>query len=185
MRKNLFWLSDEQWKRIEPHLPTNVRDVERAEDRRVISGIVHVLKSGCRWCDCPPEYGPPTTIYNRFVRWARRGIWENLFRELAGCGRSADTQMIDPRTSKRTARRQAENVWPAPSASGFCGWPKQSAQTYPAFRLCRWPRWRSARSAPHKGDGIEVPFSAVGLRNTDRLSGHLPLNHPQTTLTGC
>jgi transposase len=36
------------------------------DDRRVISGIVHVLKSGCRWCDCPPDYGPPTTIYNRF-----------------------------------------------------------------------------------------------------------------------
>ncbi len=54
------------------------------DDRRVISGIVHVLKSGCRWCDCPPEYGPATTIYNRFVRWARRGIWESLFRELAG-----------------------------------------------------------------------------------------------------
>src|SRR5689334_3877372 len=56
---------------------------------------VHVLKSGCRCCDCPPEYGPPTTIYNRFVRWARRGVWENLFRELAGNGRSTDTQMID------------------------------------------------------------------------------------------
>jgi transposase len=68
---------------------------ERADDRRVISSIVHVLKSGCRWCDCPPEYGPPTTIYNRFVRWAERGIWENLFRELAGNGRSTDTQMID------------------------------------------------------------------------------------------
>ena len=95
MRRNLFWLSDEQWKRIEPHLPTDVRGVERADDRRVISGIVHVLKSGCRWCDCPPEYGPPTTIYNRFVRWARRGVWEKLFRELAGNGRSMDTQMID------------------------------------------------------------------------------------------
>ena len=33
----------------------------RSDDRRVISGIVHVLRSGCRWCDCPPEYGPPTT----------------------------------------------------------------------------------------------------------------------------
>ena len=95
VRRNLFWLSDEQWGRIEPHLPTDVRGVERADDRRVVSGIVHVLKSGCRWCDCPPEYGPPTTIYNRFVRWARRGVWENLFRELAGNGRSTDTQMID------------------------------------------------------------------------------------------
>ena len=95
MRKNLFWLSDEQWGRIEAHLPTDVRGVDRVDDRRVISGIVHVLKSGCRWRDCPPEYGPPTTIYNRFVRWARRGVWENLFRGLAEKGRSTDTQMID------------------------------------------------------------------------------------------
>jgi transposase len=93
--RNLFWLSEEQWQRIEPHLPTDVRGVERKDDRRVISGIVHVLKSGCRWCDCPEAYGPPTTIYNRFVRWARRGIWENLFRELAGQGRATDMQMID------------------------------------------------------------------------------------------
>jgi transposase len=48
MRKNLFWLSDEQWKRIEPHLPTDVRGVERVDDRRVISGIVHVLKVSMR-----------------------------------------------------------------------------------------------------------------------------------------
>ena len=74
MRRKLFWLSDEPWKRIEPHLPTDVRGVEGADDRRVISGIVQVLKSGCRWC-VPAEYGPPTTIYNRFVRWARRGVW--------------------------------------------------------------------------------------------------------------
>lgn len=95
MSRNLFWLSDEQWERLKPHLPTDVRGVERADDRRVISGIVHVLKSGCRWSDCPEVYGPPTTIYNRFSRWARRGIWENLFRQLAGRGRSTDLQMID------------------------------------------------------------------------------------------
>ena len=95
MRSNLFWLSDEQWGKIEPLLPTDVRGKERADDRRVISGILHVLKSGCRWCDCPPEYGPSTTIYNRFVRWARRGVWENLFRQLAEQGRSTQMQMID------------------------------------------------------------------------------------------
>ena len=95
MRANLFWLSDEQWQAMEPHLPTDVRGKERADDRRIISGILHVLKSGCRWKDCPPEYGPPTTVYNRFVRWAERGIWERLFRELAARGRSDDTQMID------------------------------------------------------------------------------------------
>jgi transposase len=95
MRRNLFWLSDEQWAKIEPFLPTDVRGKDRVDDRRVISGILHVLKSGCRWCDCPPEYGPPTTIYNRFVRWAKRGVWERLFQELASSGRSTQTQMID------------------------------------------------------------------------------------------
>ena len=95
MRNNLFWLSDDQWRQIEPHLPTDVRGKDRVDDRRVISGILHVLKSGCRWCDCPPEYGPHTTIYNRFVRWAERGVWERLFRKLAERGRSTHTQMID------------------------------------------------------------------------------------------
>jgi transposase len=95
MRKNLFWLTDQQWLQIEPHLPKDVRGKERADDRRVISGIIHVLKSGCRWCDCPPEYGPPTTIYNRFTRWARRGVWEKLFRELAARGQAMETHMID------------------------------------------------------------------------------------------
>jgi transposase len=95
MRRNLFWLTDQQWEKIEPLLPTDVRGKDRVDDRRVISGILHVLKSGCRWCDCPPEYGPPTTIYNRFTRWAQRGVWERLFRELAARGRSAEAQMID------------------------------------------------------------------------------------------
>ena len=54
-------------------LPTDVRGKDRVDDRRVISGILHVLRSGCRWSDCPPEYGPPTTIYNRFV--ALGGAW--------------------------------------------------------------------------------------------------------------
>ena len=95
MRSNLFWLNDEQWRWIEPHLPSDVRGKERVDDRTVISGILRVLRSGCRWKDCPPEYGPPTTIYNRFVRWAERGVWERLFRELAARGRSGDIQMID------------------------------------------------------------------------------------------
>ncbi len=95
MRQSLFWLSDGQWARVEPHLPTDVRGKKRVDDRRVISGILHVLKTGSRWCDLPPEYGPHTTIYNRFVRWARRGVWEKLFNALAKRGRSAHLQMID------------------------------------------------------------------------------------------
>ena len=74
MAGSLFWLSAEAWAAIEPHLPKNQPGARRVDDRRVISGILHVLKVGCRWCDCPTDYGPSTTIYNRFNRWSRRGF---------------------------------------------------------------------------------------------------------------
>jgi len=106
---DLFWLSDEQWRRIQPHLPTDVRGIKREDDRRVISGIVHVLKSGCRWSDCPVDYGPHTRLYNRFVRWARRGIWEILFRELASHGQSDETQRLIE-SSREQARRRGRMI---------------------------------------------------------------------------
>lgn len=83
---NSFWLSDRQFARLQPLLPTKVRGVPRVDDRRVISGIIHVLQSGCRWRDAPPSYGPYKTLYNRFVRWARKGVWEQVFAELAAAG---------------------------------------------------------------------------------------------------
>ena len=55
----LFWLTDEQWAAIEPHMPRNQPGARRVDDRRVISGILHVLKIGCRWQDCPTDYGRP------------------------------------------------------------------------------------------------------------------------------
>jgi transposase len=71
----LFWLSDEAWATIEPHLPKNQPGARRVADRRVIPGILHLLKVGCSWCDCPAEYRPSTTVYNRFNRWSHRGFW--------------------------------------------------------------------------------------------------------------
>ncbi len=79
---NEFWLSDSAWAAIDPLLPKNQPGARRVDDRRVISGIVHVLKSGCRWKDCPAVYGPSTTIYNRFNRWSWRGLWGRIFAEL-------------------------------------------------------------------------------------------------------
>ena len=77
MDHDYFWLSERQFARLEPLLPTDTRGKPRVDDRRVISGIVHVLKSGCRWADAPPVYGPRKTLYNRFVRWAAKGVWTN------------------------------------------------------------------------------------------------------------
>src|SRR4051812_19448027 len=90
-----FWLSDEQFARIAPHLPTDIRGKPRVDDRRVISGIIHVLKSGGRWVDAPPIYGPRKTLYNRFVRWAAKGVWSTLFETLASAGGPPAQVLID------------------------------------------------------------------------------------------
>src|SRR5258707_7565464 len=96
---NEFWVNGQQWSAIEPPLPHNQPGARRVDDRRVISGIVHVLKVGCRWEDCPALYGPSTTIYNRFNRWSRRGLWQRLFEALVRSD-GGDTQMIDSTTAK-------------------------------------------------------------------------------------
>jgi transposase len=84
MRANLFWFGDEEWAKIEPLIPMNRPGPKPRNNRRILSGIVHVLKTGCRWQDCPPEYGPYTTVYNRFNRWSGRGIWQQIFETAAG-----------------------------------------------------------------------------------------------------
>ncbi len=94
-----FWLDDRQWAMIEPLLPTNQPGAPRKDDRRVISGIIHVLKVGCRWQDCPVVYGPSTTVYNRFHRWSQRGIWQGLFTALVEVT-PGGIQAIDSTTAK-------------------------------------------------------------------------------------
>lgn len=91
----LFWLSDEAWAAVEPHLPRNQPGARRVDDRRVISGIFHLLKSGCRWGDCPAEYGPATTVYNRFNRWSARGFWLKLLDALVDAGAVTRSTSID------------------------------------------------------------------------------------------
>ena len=96
MNRDCFWLTDGQFAKIEPHLPTDTRGKQRVDDRRVISGIVHVLKSGGRWADAPAEvYGPKKTLYNRFVRWAAKGGWTTLFEALASAGGPPAQVLID------------------------------------------------------------------------------------------
>jgi transposase len=91
----LFWLSDEQWAVLEPFMPRNQPGARRVDDRRVISGIVHVLKTGSRWRDCPAAYGPHTTVYNRYNRWSRRGFWRAMLAALAEAGWVAETAALD------------------------------------------------------------------------------------------
>ena len=92
---DLFWFSETQWAVIEPFMPKNRPGARRVDDRRTISGIVHVLRSGCRWRDCPADYGPHTTVYNRFNRCARRGFWRGMLAALAEAGWVAETAALD------------------------------------------------------------------------------------------
>ena len=97
---DFFWFSDAQWAQIAPLLPTDVRGMDRVDDRRVLSGIVHALKCGGRWADCPRDiYGPKKTLYNRFVRWRKAGVWDRL---MAAVSRAYDgnVQMIDSTSAR-------------------------------------------------------------------------------------
>ena len=116
IRKQLFWLSGEEWSRLEPLLPKGRRGARRVDDRRVISGIVHMLRSGARWRDCPPEYGPYTTIYNRFNRWSRQGIWLAMFKAATGSTGVINTASID--SSHVKAHRSAAGGKGGPSRKG-------------------------------------------------------------------
>ena len=86
--------------RLEPILPTNTRGKPRVDDRRVISGIVHVLQSGCRWKDAPSCYGPRKTLYNRFFRSAGKGVWERIFLQIAEAGGPPAALMLDATHAK-------------------------------------------------------------------------------------
>ena len=91
---DLFWLNETQIKRIEPHFPLS-HGVPRVDDLRVISGIVFVIKNGLRWRDAPKEYGPHKTLYNRFIRWSRMGVFDRIFANLAADVGEPERLIID------------------------------------------------------------------------------------------
>jgi transposase len=91
---DLWLLSEAQMRRIEPYFPLS-HGIPRVDDRRTVSGIIFVIRNGLRWRDAPPAYGPHKTIYNRFIRWSRLGVFNRIFAELAAKGGKPDRLMID------------------------------------------------------------------------------------------
>ena len=111
-----YCLSDAEWSCIEPCLPKGRRGARRADDRRVVSGIVHMLRCGARWRDWPSVYGPYTTIYNRFNRWSKQGVWEDVFYALTGSSGVIPSASIDSTHIK--AHRSAGGAKGGTSAMG-------------------------------------------------------------------
>jgi transposase len=89
-----FWLTEAQMERLKPFFPTS-RGKPRVDDRRVLSGIIHIQRNGLMWKDAPVEYGPYKTLYNRWVRWSRMGVFARIMTELAAEGQDTEMVMID------------------------------------------------------------------------------------------
>jgi transposase len=116
-----YELTDREWKAIEPHLPNKPRGVPRVDDRRVLNGIFWVLRSGAPWADVPERYGPRTTVYNRFNRWRKAGVWDRLMDAIVAA-HDGEVQMIDTSIVRvhqqgATAKRGVKiDVWVVPEA---------------------------------------------------------------------
>lgn len=87
-------LPSEDFAKIKRYFP-RPHGVERVDDLRVVSGIIYVIKHGLRWCDAPEGYGPYKTLYNRFVRWSRLGVFNKIFAALVKEGGPPTRLMID------------------------------------------------------------------------------------------
>ena len=120
MSDHHFWLSDSQFARIQPLLPNKPRGVPRVDDRRVISGIIHVIRGGLMWRDAPECYGPHKTLYNRFIRWSGAGVFNDIFAELAAQSAATDTVMIDAthlKAHRTAASLLKKGLYPAVSVA--------------------------------------------------------------------
>ncbi len=94
MTRRRYELTDHEWSILSPLLPNKPRGVPRVDDRRVLNGILWRFRTGSPWAEIPQRYGPPTTCYNRFVRWRKAGVWDRLL-EAVSEAYDSDIVMID------------------------------------------------------------------------------------------
>lgn len=77
-----YELTDDGWARISPLLPTQRRGGKWAEHRTVLNGMFWVLNSGAQWRDMPDRYGKWETVYGRYRRWTREGLFDRILERL-------------------------------------------------------------------------------------------------------
>jgi hypothetical protein len=154
-----------------------------------------MLRTGARWRDCPPEYGSYTTIYNRFNRWSRQGIWLAMFKALTGSAALFGSASIDAPMSRRTVRQAAEKGGLRRSDRALARRPHDrdpridrriwqaegSARRHP-LRQARQklPRWRAPRRNRNLVDQLIPDPSMTRLRARQLTStphGHFQSHH--------
>jgi transposase len=147
MSDHHFWLTQAQFLRLQPLLPNKPRGVPRVDDRRVISGIIHVIRNGLIWRDAPATYGPHNTLYSRFIRWSRIGAFDRIFATLAAEGTAPETVLIDAGPPQRpTAPRRA-------CVKRGCSPPHRADQGGPDLQAARGlrRRWQAIDITAHRG----------------------------------
>ena len=116
-----FWLSESQVARLARHFPRS-RGRARVDDVGVLSGIIHVIRNGLRWRDAPAVYGPHKTLYNRYVRWTRMGVFASIFASLAEDAGVPERIIIDSTHLK--AHRTSASLLAKKGAHAGSGEPK-------------------------------------------------------------
>ena len=118
-----FLLSSAQMRRLHPHFPLS-HGIPRVDDRRVISGIIYVIRHGLQWRDAPTGYGPHKTLYNRFVRWSRLGVFDRIFIALVAEAGPPERLMVDSthlKAHRTAASLLKKGLFPAVSAAPRAG----------------------------------------------------------------
>lgn len=91
-----YALRDDQWDRIKDLLPGRdaTRGVTAKDNRLFVEAVLYRYRAGIPWRDLPARFGDFRVVHTRFMRWSRKGVWENVFRHLA---ENADNEyaMID------------------------------------------------------------------------------------------
>ena len=120
---DLFLLSERQMALISPFFPL-AHGVPRVDDHRVVSGIVYVIRNGFQWKDAPKDYGPHKTLYNRFIRWSRLGVFDRIFAARAAHGPRPERIMIDStrlKTHRTAASLLKKGLFPVVSGARNAG----------------------------------------------------------------
>ena len=138
-----YELTDFEWDVIAPLLPNKPRGVPRVDDRRVLNGIFWVLRTGAPWRALAKEYGPPTTCYNRFVRWRKAGVWDRIMAAVSQAY-DGDVQMIDSTSvrvhqhaaNSKKATRSRRSIAVDGSTSGTLASPRKARDAAFSNRRC-------------------------------------------------
>src|SRR5262252_3935526 len=114
---NRHELTNSQWERLQPLLPPQKPKTGRpaAEHRRLLNGILWLLRTGAPWRDLPERYGPWGTVASRFYRWCKAGLWARLFAAVQQRADAAE-RALTRQTSRRP--RRCSRRWRNVSASG-------------------------------------------------------------------